>query len=335
MQIINICDILESSMKFKRSIFILFCISVALSTVGCFGLLIDFLSDDLSEVVNEKEPAIIEIKTQENQTISDPGYEDVDDSGFTENVDDARDLDFPGLYRLDMSSVDAFIDDIKRTYNVVLLDERGYLSGPDGDYLMLELNDALALFTPDFIRALVEEYKEYDSRFYIILEEPSTTEFGITEWDQNLSITLHYDRDPEENGISAAVFAHELAHAVHFIIEEYIGEARSENELRIFNGPFDYVEDDYDYIWDYDAHAPFFAYDYGMYDYYEDFATIIEMLIGFPDDMLERFSDGRNEALFNKTIYLRELIYYYISDACSPVFTPLYEVEAILGAPAA
>ena len=313
---------------FKSTIFILLCLFITLLSFGCFGLLVDLLTDEVSEVVDEKKPAILEIKDKNNQTFSFPDNEDVDESSHTDHYNETRDLDFFNLYSLDMSSADAFIADMQRAYDIELSDERGYLSGSDGADLMRELNKTLSLFTPEFIRALVEEYKEYNSKFFIILEGPSTAEFGVTEWDKHLTITLHYDGDPEENGITAAVLAHELAHAVHFIIEESIGETRSESELRVFNGPFDYVKDDYDSVWDHDLHSPFFAYDYGMYDYYEDFATTLEMLVGFADEMLERFNDTQHEALFNKTIYLRNLIYSYISDACFPVFTPLYEAEA-------
>ena len=322
-------------MIFKRSIFILLCLFITFSSFGCIGLLSDIISDEAPQINEGKEPAILEVKGQENQNPSNPGTLELDDPSQTDHVDDSRDLDFHDLVTLDMSSADAFIADVQRVYDVKLTDERGYLSGSDGALLMRELNHTLSLFTPDFIRVLVEEYGYYNAGFSIALEGPSSTEFGLTEWDRDLKITLHYDRDPEENGISAAVLAHELAHAVHFIIEEYLGEARSESELRYFNGEFDYVEDDYDHVWDPDIHGRFFAYDYGMYDYYEDFATVIEMLIAFPDDMLERFSDAQHEALLRKTIYLRDIMYFYISDTCFPLFSPLYEAEALWDARAA
>ena len=199
--------------------------------------------------------------------------------------------------------------------------------------MMRELDRALSLFSPEFIKTLVAEYEEYGSSFSVILEDYSSTEYGMTSWDGDLTITLHYDSDPEECGITAAVLAHELAHAAHFIIEEYIGETRSMLELRFFNGAHKYVEDDYEDVWDPDVHVFYFAYDYGMYDYYEDFATIIEMLVAFPEDMLDRFNDHRYEALANKAVYLRDVMYSYISD--SNVFAPLYDGGTIFDSKAA
>ena len=315
-------------MNFKRSIFIILCLFIALSSFGCAGFFLDLITYETVADDGDKIPTILESKNQEGQNYSHPEDDKYDDPNHKDDVDEEQEPDISGLYTLDMSSADAFIADIQRTYEIDLLDRREYLSGSDGTELMHELNHALSLFTPDFMKILVAEYKEYGADFRIILEGPSSTEFGATEWDRNLTITLHYDRDPEENGITAAVLAHELAHAAHFVIEEYLGETRSENELRSFNGIFDYVEDDYDIIWDPDVHGFFFAYDYGMYDYYEDFATIIEMLVAFPDEMLERLSDNGHEALTRKTAYLRDIMYYYLTDACFPVFSPLYEAEA-------
>ena len=322
-------------MIFKRSILILLCFFIALSSFGCVGLLADFLSEEFTDSISEKELAILEIKNPKPLNTPDPEDEYHDDLNYTDPVDEPQYLPDHDLYTLDMSSADAFIADVKSAYNIELSDNAGYLSGSDGADLMRELDHALSLFTPTFITHLVAEYEDYGSRFFLDLKGPSSTEFGITEWDRNLTITLHYDSDPEENGITAAVLAHELAHSIHFIIEEYIGEARSESELRYFNGVFDYVEDDYDRIWDSDVHGFVFAYDYGMYDYYEDFATVLEMLVAFPDEMQERFSDSQHEALLKKTIYLREIMYYYISNTCFPVFSPLYEAEALWDARAA
>jgi len=324
-------------MNFKRFSFIILCFLIVLSSYGCIALLLDGIASEVIDDTKGKNPAVVEVSDPEDHKVKTPPDEVRHNTNPTDQDDDGDvdDVSSPDLYTLDMSSDDAFIDDVLRTYGVELIDRRSYLSGSDGEELMRELNHALSLFAPDFIRALVTEYSEYGARFFIRLEGPSYTEFGMTEWDRDLTITLHYHRDPEENGITAAVLAHELAHAAHFVIEEYLGEARSLAELRHFNGPFDYVEDDYDYVWDYDKHGSYFAYDYGMYDYYEDFATIIEMLVAFPEDLLERFSDFQYEALFQKTAYLRDIMYYYISDACFPVFAPLYEAEKIWDAPAA
>jgi len=323
-------------MIFKRFIFIILSLFIALSSFGCIGFLLDGIPDDSSNDKEVKVPPILEIIDSEIQHSQETGDTDHhDDQYTTDSSDETHDLYAHDLYTLDMSSAEAFIADLQSTYNIEFIDRRGYLYEIDGVDIMHELNLALSLFTPTFLRALVAEYEEYGARFILNLEGPSSTEFGFTEWDRNLTITLHYDRDPDENGVTAAVLAHELAHAVHFIIEEYIGETQSMEELRYFNGAFDYVGEDYDRLWNQDIHDPYFAYDYGMYDYYEDFATIIEVLVAFPDEMLERFSVYSHEALTRKTMYIREIMFYHISDTCFPIFIPLYEAEAVFTSQAA
>jgi len=242
-------------------------------------------------------------------------------------IHDPRKHDLPKPYVLDMSSAEKFIADLESTYNVELLDRRNYLSGSDGDMMMRELDNAFSLFSPRFIRALVMEYEKYDSAFIIVINGPSATEYGMTEWDGDLTITLNYDRNYKESGVTAAVLAHELAHAVHFIIEEYIGVMQSKLDMLSLCGEYRYVQDDYDDLWDPDVHGFVFAYSYGMYDYYEDIATIIELLVDKPEDMFERFIDDQHEPLYRKALYIRDLMYYYISDACFAIFTPLYDSE--------
>ena len=316
----------------KRFVLIMLCLLIAISSYGCFGLLLTALGDeladesDISEVVVH-EPIELEDKTSQESEDEEQYDNDID---YTDEIESEI---FPNTYELDMSSAEAFIADVEYTYEVKLLDKFGFLSGSSGDSMMRELDKALSIFTPKFVRALVTEYKEYGSSFTISLEDYSSTEYGMTSWDEDLTISLHYDSDPEECGITAAVLAHELAHAAHFIIEEHIGETRSMLELRFFNGVHGYVEDDYEYVWIPDVHALYFAYDYGMYDYYEDFATIIELLVAFPGEMVDRLSDHRHEALAKKTTYLRDIMNSHISD--SNVFAPLNVAEPSLDTPAA
>jgi len=322
-------------MILKKIFLIALCLLISLSSYGCLGLVLSALIDepayDDSKIINIREPAL------SHEPLVTPEPEKSVEAQYPQSTDEDEKDTIPGvlinLYTLDMSSPEAFLVDVKDTYNMTLTDVHDYLSGSDGGFLMSELDRALALFTPEFLKALVDEYREYDSMFYILLEGPSTTEFGMTEWSKDLVITLHYDRDPDENGITAAVLAHELAHAVHFIIEEYIGESRSHMELRSFNGAFNYVGDDYDSVWDPETHGYYFAYDYGMYDYYEDIATIIELMVAFPEEMFERFLDMYHNPLIRKTMYIRDIFYFYILE--TEIFAPLYEAEMARERPAA
>jgi len=306
------------------------CLIISFVSCGCIGILglilNEGISDDTGAFFGETVVPGDENADGPNDVPGD-GPMNEHDTQAVDDIEVSAEGDLPELYVLDMSSAEAFIADLSETYDVVLLDATDYLSGPDGYMLMQELNHTFSLFSPPFFRALVAEYREYDSAFSLILGEENSTEFGLTNWDGDLTITLYYSRDPDENGVTAAVLAHELAHAVHFIIEEHIGETRSMFGMRRFNYVYDYVEDDFEDLWDPDVHGFYFAYSYGMYDYYEDIATVIEMLVGHPGDMLERLSDKQHEALLLKTAYVRDIIYSHISDECFAVFAPLYEAE--------
>jgi len=313
-------------MFYRRLILVILCLSITLLSFGCIGRFSSSLVDGVRN--SGRDPGVvIRDPGGQNNGSSQRQEDDTPPSPHRNGDTDSGSGEIPVNHKLDMSSSAAFIADVMYVYEITLLDKAGFLSGEDGDFLMGEICHALSLFSPEFIRALVAEYREHRANFIIKLDVPSRTEFGITEWQRNLTITLHYDKEPDENGITAGVLAHEMAHAVHFIIEEYIGEERSELELRAFNGDFDYVGRNYESVWNPDIHGFYFAYDYSMADYYEDFATIVEMLIADPEEMLARFNDAQHEALILKTIYLRDIIYSYLSDACSDVFTPLYDAS--------
>ncbi|MCL2031536.1 MAG: type III secretion system effector protein [Oscillospiraceae bacterium] len=230
---------------------------------------------------------------------------------------------------LDMSSSEAFIRDAAEKYSITLTDGNGYLSGPEGRGMMEEIDRGLALFSPAFIQTLASAYADYGARFILQLDRPSREEYGYIEWDGDLTISLRYDRDPEYNGITASVLAHELGHAVHYIVEEAIGEQRSEREIGAFNGRFSYAGNRYARVWNASTHGTTFAYDYSLYDYYEDVATIFELLVREPGEMRARLSDPRNKPLRDKTEYIRDMTYRHISPECAAVFAPLGAARAV------
>ncbi|MCL2003292.1 MAG: hypothetical protein FWG72_04710 [Oscillospiraceae bacterium] len=223
----------------------------------------------------------------------------------------------------DMSSPETFIQDIKRMYSITLTDEHKHLSGPDGGWMMKEISRCLALYSPGFVREMTAMYAEYGSRFFIRLDSPSEDDYGAIEWEDDVIIYLRYDSVPEWNGITAATLSHEMAHAVHFIVEEMVGEEEIKREMRMANKDFAYVGNRYDSVWQERIHAAAFAYDYGMYDAYEDAATILEMLVDDPEGMRRRLNNPENAILRRKTEYLYALA-SMISDECGALFAPLF-----------
>ena len=234
-------------------------------------------------------------------------------------------------FALDKSSADVFIEDIDAIYSISLIDSDGLLSSSQGSRLMDEIERGLSLFSPGFIRKMVAFYAEYGSVFFMVLENAAEDgDYGVADWDGDITIYLYYNLFDELNGITAAVLAHEFTHAAHYIIEEYIGEEQSERDMMSFNGDFFYSEDDYDYLWNERLHSATFAYDYGMANYYDDMAAIVELLVERPEEMAARHSDHQNEPLYLKTRYIRDAMYMYISDECRAVFAPLYYADEVL-----
>jgi hypothetical protein len=224
-------------------------------------------------------------------------------------------------------SAEAFIQHINATYHVTLEDPHGYLSGRDGAFHIGELDRALTLFSPAFLQSLVARYARYGARFTIRLEPPSQTDAASIEWDRDLLIVLHYDRNPALNGITAGVLAHELGHAIHYLAEEN-GSWDIQSDLEAINAPHQYAGSRYARTWRSDGGLNmFFAYSYGLFNHYEDIATIFELLVDDPEGMRARLADPRNAALRRKTEYIRDMAFYHISDACFAVFAPLDEVR--------
>jgi len=228
-------------------------------------------------------------------------------------------------------------------YHIVLLDDYELLHDEIGESRMKELEMTLQLYSQPFIRKMVSIYNEMGAGFFIEINENDEDAHGSASWgeDADLLITLNYNDDGEVAGVNHSTLSHELAHAMHFIIEENIGEDRAGEELMALNQGFPYTED-YEDEWDEELHSPVFSYDYGMYNHLEDWATMIEEMTNFSPtnlttatkQMSERLIDPQNEPLLIKAQYIREMIYKYISDECSAIFRTLYESEDYLRAAA-
>ncbi|MCL2633240.1 MAG: hypothetical protein FWD34_01865 [Oscillospiraceae bacterium] len=230
---------------------------------------------------------------------------------------------FDGYIKLDKSSPEAFIEDVREVYDIRLRDAFGYLSGTGGERMMDEIELGLGVFSPDFIKSMTAMYEKRLMYFIIILDQPSDIYAGTMEWKEDLVITLHYNRMAYLNGITAQTLAHEIAHAITFIIQETkIGYIRLENDMNSINRGMNYVGNSYHSLWDRHKHSTTFAYSYGMSNFYEDIATIFEYLVYQPHDMEARLGNTNNEPLYQKVEYIMKMTYQYISDDCRMVFEP-------------
>jgi hypothetical protein len=313
----------------KKAVSFLLCFVFAFTATSC-----SFLEDVIHEVNRELAASlnlelISDIKEREEK--EEEKIEELRETG-RERAQESK----PLLSTLDKSSPSAFIDSVWEQYMVILQDSDKLLYTEKGLEYKQEIERALLLFSPAFMKTLVNIYhKEYRATYILRLGGHNDEQYGTAEWFNNIIITLYLDNDPVFCGINAAVLAHEIGHTIHYLFEEYIGEEQSERDMKEFNGDFFYVGDRYDRVWRYELHGTTFAYDYSLYCYYEDIATIFELLAEDPEGMTQRLSDPRNEPLFLKTQYIREMTYKYISDECYLIFMPLYEAEEILGLRAA
>jgi len=227
-----------------------------------------------------------------------------------------------------LSSAQAFIRHVRTEYAVILEDPYGYLSGEEGGAHIQELDRALTLFSPAFMRELVSRYARYGARITIRLEQPSRTDAGSITWDRDVLILLHYDKNSAISGIAAGVLAHELGHAIHYLAEER-GEWDTQGGLAAINAPHPYAGNRFARVWRQTGGLDsVFAYNYGLYNYQEDVATVMEALVDDPDGMRARLSDPRNAALRRKVEYIRDMAFYHVSDACRAVFAPLDAIPA-------
>jgi hypothetical protein len=290
------------------------------SLIICFLIILSVTACDFFYNVIETEEENREIRNVPNPVVEIEDEIEKQDDGIS----------------LDLSSPKAFKDSVWKYFYVILEDDEGFLYGDEGLEYMQDIAHVLTLFSPGFMKVMSDYYhNEHRSTYIIRIEGENDDRYGIAAWRRNIIVTVHYDSDPELNGITAPVLAHEIGHTVHFMIEEFIGEEQSEADMTALNSEFEYVGDNYDRIWREKLHGTAFAYDYSMYCYYEDIATIFELLVEDPRDMTARLSDPYSEILLRKTQYIREMTYKYISDECYLIFMPLYEAEEVLGLRAA
>jgi len=233
------------------------------------------------------------------------------------------------LLELDTSSVSAFSRELRKHYAISLKDNNSYLSGIGGKKMMDEISLCLSLFSPEFIKKMVDYYsKEHSSFFTLEIVKPSNSYYAYVEWGTNIKICLAYNSNNERNGVKASVLAHELGHMVHFISEDYMRKARIKLDLMEINGKFNYVGDKYRRDWNEYRHGTTFVRSYSLYSHYEDVATIFEELVGDPESMQERLNDPLNASLRKKVEYIRDMTYNCISDECSALFAPLEEDDS-------
>ncbi|MCL2636856.1 MAG: hypothetical protein FWD48_00655 [Oscillospiraceae bacterium] len=316
----------------KKPISFLLCLFIIISATACdyWGEIVHEVNRELAAAANLELISDIERNAEQSEQKENDENEEKEASEEPrqERIREASPLPAP---ELDTSSPEAFAESVWEHYSIILQDRDDLFNTDEGLDYMQEIEHALMLFSPAFMRALADIFhKEHRATYIIRVDGHNDDQYGIAVWNSNIIVTVYSDNDPALCGITAPVLAHEIGHTIHYLIEEYISEEQSERDMEAFNGEFEYVGDRYDRVWREKLHGTTFAYDYGMSSYYEDIATIFELLVEDPADMTKRLSDTYSEPLLLKTQYIREMTYKYVSDECYLIFMPLYEAEEIL-----
>jgi len=228
---------------------------------------------------------------------------------------------------LNMSSPKAFIADLKKTYNITLIDKDSYLSGAFGKQEMKEIDRQLRLFSPAFIKTAIE--KQRCKTLELVFEKTGEQTYNATYqtlWAHNSAnprIIFFYDN----LWLAGGALAHELGHFFEDTVRPYCPPWLMQRDFAKMNGDYSYLnsytEPDYKTVWRESEHNRVFVNPYSMTFPHEDYTTIFEMLTGNPNDAKTRLSDPKNAAIRKKTEYIRNLMYYYISPECYRLFEPL------------
>ncbi|MCL2019207.1 MAG: putative zinc-binding metallopeptidase [Oscillospiraceae bacterium] len=221
------------------------------------------------------------------------------------------------IVKLNKTSPEAFAEDVRDVYGIVILDVHGHLASSEGKKHMGIIETCLGRFTPEFIRKLVSVYNESGRRFIIRLEDYNNKDDvagNVRRTDKALTIRLFYNVKAYDSfGISVDVLAHEIGHAITFLIQDDIGRGTLEAEMRAFNGDFDYVGEQYAEKWNRSKHSTTFVTAYAMSDYHEDIAEIFGFLIAYPSHIRRTVNNPDNEALRDKIKYIGRMTFLYVS----------------------
>lgn len=195
------------------------------------------------------------------------------------------------------------VEELRKKYGLDIRDPDGLLSGASGRENCAIVDSTLEIYSKPLLKGFLKSLWQRDVSFSMEFLDQHSDSLGETSYDYNrIHIKIFAPRnsiDPSStNGITVETIAHELGHAVHDALEHHFGMDEIEEIWTSLNGPLDYGDD-----WDSECEA-FFAYKYGMTDYYEDVATIYEDLAAFPLATSTRMSREENTPLYMKAKYL-------------------------------
>jgi hypothetical protein len=202
-------------------------------------------------------------------------------------------------------SIDAArtVSDLQKKYGFTIKDPDGLLSDENGPENCAVIDKTLEIFSKPMIKGFLKILWRRDCSFSMEFLDEASNSLGETSYDyNNIRIKIFAPRDTRDpsifNGITVETIAHEIGHAVHDALEYQYGTDEIKRVWTKLNGSYTYGDE-----WDSGCDA-FFAYEYGLTDYYEDIATVFEDLAAFPQATASRLSQPESEPLYLKVKYL-------------------------------
>lgn len=199
------------------------------------------------------------------------------------------------------------VDELERKYGFEIEDPDRLLSDENGEENCAILDETLEIFSKPLIKGFLRSLWRRDCAFSMEFVDEHSDSLGETSYRSDLiHIKIFAPRNTPDpsvtNGITVETIAHELGHAIHDALEYQYGMDEVEDIWTSLNGGYEYGEE-----WE-DGCEAFFAYEYGMTDYYEDVATVFEDLAAFSLVMSSKLSQQEYDPLYMKVKYLYSMM---------------------------
>ena len=223
------------------------------------------------------------------------------------------------------------VEDEESSALLYALEKKYGIDIEDPDHLLtpencIVLDESLAILSIPVIDGILEFLEEDGRDFSLVFADETYDALGETIFTYDeIEITIYAPRDtydPEmTNGITVETIVHEFGHVLHDIFEDEYGIRPVKETWCQLNGSSEYGDE-----WDENAEH-YFAYDYGMTDYYEDVATVFEDLAAYPVVTEGRLAKEENDPLYFKAKYLYEMTDGLFDLSESTLFDPFFEAK--------
>ena len=199
------------------------------------------------------------------------------------------------------------LTDLEQQYGFPIYDPDGLLSGEEGKINRDVLTEALDTLSVPLIRGMLQNLQRREISFEMIFLDEESDNLAQTEYSHSMiRIRVYAPREffdsEADDGITLQTITHEFGHVFHDVLESEYGPDAFREAWSFLNGEHNYGDE-----WSKDC-GHYFAYDYGLTEYYEDVATVFENLGAYPLIASSRFTREENTPLYLKAKLLYTLM---------------------------